>query len=206
MSHLTERPFRELVAAFADPSPTPGGGSAAALTASVGLALLAMVAAMKRTRHGSEEDRLTLDRAGEAVRHLGDHALALVEDDAAAYDGVVEAYRRPRATDEERAARRRAVQAALRGAVETPLEVMRTCRAGLTAAAEIAGAGNPSASSDVGVATELLAAAAWSAALNVRVNLGSLDEAGFVAAVSDETARLEAAVGELSATARTALN
>ena len=134
MSHLTTRPFRELLAAFADPSPTPGGGSAAALTASVGLALLAMVAAMNKTRHGSDEDRASLDRSREAVGHLGDHAAALVDDDAAAYDAVVAAYRRPRATDEERAARRRAIEAALRGAAETPLEVMRTCRAGLAEA------------------------------------------------------------------------
>jgi formiminotetrahydrofolate cyclodeaminase len=142
MSRLTELPTRELLAAFASAAPTPGGGSAAALTASVGLSLLAMVASMSRTRNGSEEDRALLDAALTAVEHLGQHTLTLVDDDAASYDAVIEAYRKPRATEEEKVERRRAIEAALRGAAEVPLEVMRACRAGLTAAVDVARAGN----------------------------------------------------------------
>ena len=146
MSRLTDRPIRELLAAFASAAPTPGGGSAAALTASVGLSLLAMVASMSRTRNGSDDDRALLDGALNAVEHLSAHTLALVDDDAAAYDAVMEAYRKPRVTEEEKVERRRAIEAALRGAAEVPLEVMRACRAGLTAAVDVARAGtvNPS--------------------------------------------------------------
>ncbi len=206
MSRLTERPFRELLAAFADSGPTPGGGSAAALTASVGLSLLAMVSSMHRTRNGTDEDRAVLDDAHEALEHLTDHAVNLVDDDSAAYDAVVAAYRRPRSTEEERAERQQAIQAALRGAVEVPLEVMRSCRAGLAAAVNVARAGNPSAASDVGVALELLGAASRSAALNVRINLPSLSDAGFVSGVADETAHLETSVAALATEAQTALS
>jgi formiminotetrahydrofolate cyclodeaminase len=113
---------------------------------------------MPRTKHGTDEDRQALDGVLQAVEHPAQHALDLVDDDAAAYDAVVAAYRKPKATEDQKAERRSAIEAALRGAAEVPLEVMRSCRAGLGAALEAARTGNPSASSDVGVAVELLGA------------------------------------------------
>ena len=205
MSKLVNRPLPELLAEFASAGPTPGGGSAAALTAAVGLSLVAMVARMPRTKHGTDEDRQALDGVLQAVEHLAQHALDLVDDDAAAYDAVVAAYRKPKATEEQKVERRSAIEAALRGAAEVPLEVMRSCRAGLGAALEAARTGNPSASSDVGVAVELLGAALRSAALNVRVNLSSLTETGYVDAVADECSRLESTAAQLSEEVRAAL-
>jgi formiminotetrahydrofolate cyclodeaminase len=206
MSKLVDRPLAELLGEFASAGPTPGGGSAAALTAAVGLSLVAMVARMPRTKHGTDEDRKTLDGVLLAVEHLSQHALDLVDDDAAAYDAVVHAYRQPKSTEDEQNARRTAIEAALRGAAEVPLEVMRACRAGLGAALEAAKAGNPSASSDVGVAVELLGAALRSAALNVRVNLSSLTERGYVDAVADETGRLESTAVQLADEVTSALS
>jgi formiminotetrahydrofolate cyclodeaminase len=205
MSRLTDRPVRELLGEFASSAPTPGGGSASALAAAVGLALLTMVSRMPRTRSGTDDERATLVRAGSAIEHLGTHAIDLVDDDAAAYDEVVSAYRRPKATDGEKASRREAVDAALRGAAEVPLEVMRTCRAGLTEAVEIARCGNRAAGSDVGVAVELLTAALRGAALNVRTNLDSMSDVGYVDGVRAEAERLEASAIELSADARKSL-
>jgi formiminotetrahydrofolate cyclodeaminase len=206
MSKLVNRPLPELLAEFASAGPTPGGGSAAALTAAVGLSLVAMVARMPRTKHGTDEDRQSLDGVLQAVEHLAQHALDLVDDDAAAYDAVVAAYRKPKATEDQKVERRSAIEAALRGAAEVPLEVMRSCRAGVGAALEAARTGNPSASSDVGVAVELLGAALRSAALNVRVNLSSLTETGYVDAVADETSRLESTAAQLAGEVRAALN
>jgi formiminotetrahydrofolate cyclodeaminase len=164
-----------------------------------------MVARMPRTKHGTDEDRQALDGVLQAVEHLAQHALDLVDDDAAAYDVVVAAYRKPKATEDQKVERRNAIEAALRGAAEVPLEVMRSCRAGLGAALETATAGNPSASSDVGVAMELLGAALRSAALNVRVNLTSLTETGYVDAVADETSRLESTAAQIAEEVRGAL-
>lgn len=205
MSRLTERPFRELLAEFASTAPTPGGGSAAALAASVAFALLTMVSRMPRTRHGTEEERATLDRLSHEVQRLGEHTVQLVEDDAAAYEGVVAAYRLPKASDDEKAARRDAVESALRGAAEVPLDVMRAAQAGLVNAIDIAKCGNPSASSDVAVAVELLIAATRSAALNVRVNLKSIREVGYVAGAGAEAHRLEASAADLATDVRSAL-
>jgi len=204
MSKLVNRPLPELLAEFASAGPTPGGGSAAALTSAVGLSLIAMVARMPRTKHGTDEDRQALDGVLLAVEHLAQHALDLVDDDAAAYDAVVAAYRKPKATEDQKVERRSAIEAALRGAAEVPLEVMRSCRAGLGAALEAARTGNPSASSDVGVAVELLGAALRAAALNVRVNLSSLTETGYVDAVADECGRLESTAAQLADEVRAA--
>ena len=78
MRRLTDRPFRELLAEFASSAPTPGGGSAAALAASVAFALLTMVARMPRTRTGTDDERATLDRVSDEVQKLGEHAIQLI--------------------------------------------------------------------------------------------------------------------------------
>lgn len=199
-----DRPLDQLLTAFSDPTPTPGGGSASALAAALGLSLFAMVAQMGRTRSGSDEDRAVLDQAKTALLPLRDHVSGLVESDARAYDSVVAAYRLPKSTDPEKAARRAAVQSALRGAAEVPLDVMRVCQAGLTAATDVARHGNPFASSDIGVGLELLGAALRGAALNVRANLGSIEEQGWVEGMRSEVERLEAAAPLLSADVRAA--
>lgn len=199
-----DRPLDELLTNFSDPTPTPGGGSASALAAALGLSLVAMVAQMGRTRSGSDDDRVVLDQSKTALLPLRDHVSELVEGDARAYDAVVAAYRLPKATDQEKAARKTAVQAALRGAAEVPLDVMRACQAGLTAAIEVARHGNPSASSDIGVGLELLGAGLRGAALNVRANLGSIEEQGWVDGVRAEMERLEAAAPLLAADVRAA--
>jgi formiminotetrahydrofolate cyclodeaminase len=200
-----DRPLDELLTAFSDPTPTPGGGSASALAAALGLSLLAMVAQMGRTRAGSDEDRVVLGQAKTALLPLRDHVSELVEGDARAYDAVVAAYRLPKGTDQEKAARKAAVQSALRGAAEVPLDVMRACQAGLTAAIDVARHGNPSASSDIVVGLELLGAGLRGAALNVHANLGSIDEQGWVEGVQTEVLRLEAAAPLLAADVRAAL-
>ncbi len=198
MARLTDRPFRELLAAFASSAPTPGGGSAAALTASVAFALLTMVTRMPRTRTGTDDERTTLDRVSEETQRLGDHAVQLVDDDAASYEEVVAAYRLPKTTEDEKTVRRAAIEAALRGAAEVPLDVMRACQAGLVSAIDVATSGNPAAGSDVAVAVELLMAATRSASLNVRENLKSIREVGYVDGVGAEVERLEASAAELA--------
>jgi methenyltetrahydrofolate cyclohydrolase len=205
MPRLTDRPFRELLAEFASTAPTPGGGSAAALGASVAFALLTMVARMPRTRTGSDDERATLDRVAEEVQRLGEHAVQLVDDDAAAYEEVVAAYRLPKASENDKATRRDAIEAALRGAAEVPLDVMRACQAGLVNAIDVATCGNPAAASDVAVGVELLTAAARSAALNVRVNLKSIREVGYVDGVRAEAKRLEISTAELASDVKAAL-
>jgi formiminotetrahydrofolate cyclodeaminase len=202
---LTELSLSGLLAAIRDPRPTPGGGSAAAVAAALGASLLAKVASMTKHRAASEEDVERLQAAASRCTSLSARLEALVDDESAAYDGVVAAYRLPRGSDAEKAERRTRIQAALVAAVETPLEVMRHCNDAIEAAATVARFGNPNAASDVGVALELLVAAGRAARLNVEINLASLDDQAYVSRASETVSVLDAEATTGAAAARVAL-
>jgi formiminotetrahydrofolate cyclodeaminase len=187
---LTTKTVAELLDAFASPDPTPGGGSAAALSGAMGASLLAMVAAMQKTKHGTPDDRDALDAAHTALMAARATLTALIDRDSAAYDLVVEAFRRPKATDEEKAARKIAIQKAMLVATETPLETMRACAVALAQSSAVAAHGNPSAESDVRVGADLLKAGMNSARYNVEINLGSLTDAALVARIREDVAAL----------------
>jgi methenyltetrahydrofolate cyclohydrolase len=205
MSKLVEHSLLEVLESFAAPRPTPGGGSASALAGAVGASLLVMVAGMPRTRTGEDADRQALDKVLRELRLSRDHLAGLVDHDTEAYDAVVAAHRLPKGTPEEQEKRRAAVQAALRGATEVPLDVMRACHAVVHEGVTVARHGNPAAASDVGVALELLGAALRGAAANVRVNLDSVHDVGFASGARDEADRLERAMALLVADVRRAL-
>jgi formiminotetrahydrofolate cyclodeaminase len=190
---LIELPLYDVLAAFASPDPTPGGGSASALASAMGAALLAMVAALPKTKSNSEADRTALAGALATTGGIRARLAEAIDADTAAYDAVVAAHKLPKATDEEKAARSEAIQRALRGATDVPLRVMRLSAEGLAAAAIVAAHGNPSASSDVGVAVALLRAGLEGARLNVEVNLASIKDDAYKRAVAGEVAGLTAA-------------
>ena len=187
---LTDKSARDLLAALASPDPTPGGGSASALASAMGASLLMMVAALPKTRSGTDEDRVALAAASSALTGVQQQLIEAVDADAAAYNQVVTAYKLPKATESEQAARKAAIQRALRGATDVPLGVMRLSAIALKHAQAIAEHGHRAAGSDAGVAVALLAAGARGARLNVDVNLGSLGDETYVEAVKAEIARL----------------
>lgn len=189
---LVDKPVRDLLDAFSSSDPTPGGGSASALAASVGASLLMMVAALPKTKHNSDDDRAALARAGGVLAPLRAQLTEAIDADTAAYDAVVAAYRLPKATDVEKQARTDAVQRAMRGATEVPLGVMRMASQALEQAVIVAEHGHAGASSDVGVARALLSAGLEGARLNVEINVGSISDASYAAAIRGEVERLTA--------------
>jgi formiminotetrahydrofolate cyclodeaminase len=187
---LSQRPFVDLLNAFRSPEPTPGGGSASAMAAAVGASHLAMVAALGKSRAGTDEEVRRLRAAGERCAALSDRLAALMDADTAAYDDVVAAFKLPKRTDEETSARSIRIQEALRGATEVPLAVMRACADALEQGTAVAQFGNLNARSDVQVGLELLGAGLRGANLNVDINLESLKDVAYVSAVRDEAERL----------------
>jgi formiminotetrahydrofolate cyclodeaminase len=165
--------------ALASPEPTPGGGTAAAVAGGMGAALLMMVAGLAKSRNDTETERVALKEARAALSSIRDRLLALADTDAAAYNQVVAAYRLPKATDPEKAARKQAVQRAMRAATDAPLEALRVVLEAAPHARVVAAHGNRSAASDVRVALELLEAAAAGATANVEINLGNLDDEAY---------------------------
>lgn len=179
MKALTLEQFLDRLASA---DPTPGGGSAAALAGATAAALVTMVARISQGRSPVTALAAMVER-GEASRQA---LTALVADDAQAFEGVMEARRLPRDTDEAKAARRAAVQEALRRATEVPLRVAREALAVLEMTAELARTGNANALSDVAAAALLGYAAVNGALYNVRINLTGITDAPYVAATAGE--------------------
>jgi methenyltetrahydrofolate cyclohydrolase len=210
MTKLLTSSVSDLLAAFASSDPTPGGGSASALAGSVGASLLVMVASLPKTRRGSrglddEEDRTALAGAVEALRPAAAELGALIDRDADAYDRVVAAFRLPKATEADKAARRDAIQEATRGAIDTPLAMLRATHSAAGAALVVSRHGNPSAASDVKVAAALLDAAATGAYENVAINLSGLTDKASAESLGREAERLLKAVRADTAAARAGL-
>ena len=187
---LANKTVLELLDAFSAPTPTPGGGSAAALAGAVGASLLAMVAAMPKTKTGSPESRTILDAAHATLLSLRAELVELIDRDAAAYDEVVAAYKLPKATDTEKAARRAAVGQAMKLATDVPLETARAAVALLRHARVVAEHGNPNAKSDAGVAASLAMTTMTGGIMNVLTNLDGVGDAAYSAAVRNELTRI----------------
>jgi glutamate formiminotransferase / formiminotetrahydrofolate cyclodeaminase len=165
---------QEFVAAVASESPTPGGGSVAALVGALAAALNAMVASLTIGRDKYATVQGDMRRVRVEATELQRHLLELVDADSQAFQAVMAAYRLPSGTPEETDQRREATQAALRKATEVPLATMRDALAVLQLAQTAADLGNPTAISDAGVAANMAFAAVRSASLNVEINVRGL--------------------------------
>ena len=187
---LTTASVSELLAAIRSSEPTPGGGSASALAGASGASLLAMVAGLPKPRATEAADVEKLKDAGVRATALATHLEALIDEDSDAYSIVVTAFKLPKGTDEEKAARSAAIQRGLTAATEAPLRVMRHCAEALTLAPAVLELGNENATTDAQVGVGLLKAGLSGAGANVEINLGSLKDAEYVARVRQEAARL----------------
>jgi formiminotetrahydrofolate cyclodeaminase len=191
MASLVHKSLTDLLEAFASSDPTPGGGSASALAAALGASLGMMVAALPKTRSNAPEDREHLRRSHDALHGLRDTLTRLIDEDSAAYDAVVAAYRLPKETDEQKTARKEQIQNALLRATEVPLDVMRASIAALETMQEVARYAHQAAGSDVGVALALLNTGAHGGALNVRINLEGLANRAKAEELAKEASDLE---------------
>jgi glutamate formiminotransferase/formiminotetrahydrofolate cyclodeaminase len=189
LTHLSLAEFADRTAAK---EPTPGGGSVAAYIGTVGAALGVMAARFTEGRKGFEEHGEALAREIDALETLRGRLTELVEADAEAYSTVTGAYKLPKSTDEEKAARKVAIQEGLEVALQPPL---RTCRAaveGLEVLSGLAKHSNKNLISDVAVAAFALGATYRSAWINVLINLSGLKDADKKNAIVAEGASLEA--------------
>jgi len=164
-------------------APVPGGGSVAGLEVAMGAALIHMVAELTigREKFAAVEDQVRSIR--DQAAELRIHARSLVDADVEAFGRVSDAMKLPRATDDEKAVRREAVQDALKGAVGPPLATMKSAGDVMRLASQLAPIGNPNAISDVGSAALAVDAGYYAAKLNVEINLAAIKDAGFVSEI-----------------------
>jgi len=171
--------------ALASGGPTPGGGSAAALVGALGAALNSMVANFTVGREKfAAVDAQARDLLAES-EHLRADLERLTQADTEAYAQVSAAYKMPRDTDEEKAARQDAIQEALKAAAQVPMEAVRACHRVLEIANELLAVGNPNLITDVGVAARFALAALECATLNAEINLIHIKDRSYVEASLD---------------------
>ena len=178
------------LAVLGSDAPTPGGGAAGAVAAATGAALIAMVGRLTVGKAGFED----VDAGMRDVVERADAArltfLALADRDAHAFDGVMEAFKMPKETDDQKAARSAAIQAGYEQAASVPLEIARAAVELMRLAEDATSMGNPQAASDgVSGAAELYCAALCAIA-NVEINAAALKDEGRRAALLDEVATL----------------
>lgn len=189
---LSTTPLTTLLEQFRSSAPTPGGGSAAALAGALGASLLVMVASLPKPRASTDADLARLKEVADDCTSHARRLEALIDRDSVAYDQVVAAYRLPKGTDDEKAARSAAIQTAMKTAIETPLDVMRACAAAAAHVPTLTTLSNPNASSDVQVGVELLRAGLRGAQANVEINLDSMKDKSYAEAVRTEVKQLTA--------------
>ena len=184
---------------LASAEPVPGGGSAAAVAASLGAALAVMVARLSQGRPRYVSYRATLERAIQAGESARLRFLQLADIDAHAYAGYAAAMKLPRDSEEQREARAAALAEAAKASTLAPLETVRLCQTAVGVVETLAGRCNVNASSDLNVAALLLDAASEGAAANVRVNLPFVTDAAFAARAAAEVTQAVAATHALAA-------
>ncbi len=171
---LVEMTTRGFADELSSESPAPGGGSVAALCGALGGALAAMVANLTIGKKGLEASWEPMRELAPKGQELKDWFLAAVDEDTAAFNRVMDAFRLPGKTPEETALKERAVQEATKGAAEVPLSVLERSLEVLALAAATVRQGNPNSVTDAGVAALCARTCAEGAALNVQINVKSL--------------------------------
>ena len=178
------------VSAVAAPTPAPGGGSVSAHAGALGAALAQMVAGLTIGKKKYAAVEADMKKAALDAAALVNELTALGPRDAAAYGQVMQAYKLPGDNPEDATKRKAAIDQALLGAAEVPLETARACVRVLDLAATVAEKGNTNAVSDAGVAALLAEAACKGAVYNVRINVSSLDDKSKGARLIEECGRL----------------
>ena len=160
----------------ASESAAPGGGSVSAVMGGLGAALATMVANLSAHKRGWDERWKEFSDVAEKGQALIGELLALVDEDTAAFNRIMDALSLPKGTEEEKAARAAALEEATLYAASVPLRTMEASLKALPLALEMARKGNPASASDAGVAALAAVAGIRGAELNVRINAAGLSD------------------------------
>ena len=171
-------------------SPAPGGGSVSALASSLGTSLARMVAHLSfgKKKYEALPDDVkakfvaNFDELLKIKNELND----LIDRDSEAYNTVMAAYKLPKETDEEKAARNTEIQKSLKYAIQTPYDIVVLSGKAISLLGEILANGNQNAITDIGVGTMLLMVGLEGGILNVKVNLSSIKDAEYVEKITKE--------------------
>ena len=189
---LLKMNLREFCNETLSDSPAPGGGSVAALMGALGASLGGMVANLSAGKRAWDDKIEYFSNWAVKAQQLKDELLSLVDEDATAFNKVMDAFALPKESAEEKVARSAAVEKATKYAAEIPLRVMKTASKSYELLAEMADKGNPASISDVGVGALATRACIDGAELNVRINLGQLKDEKFKSDLLEKVRKVRA--------------
>ena len=179
-SKLVSMTLTDFADETASESPAPGGGSISAYVGSLGISLATMVANLSSHKKGWDERWEEFSVWAEKGQKIKDELTKLVDLDTAAFNKIMSAFGLPKGTDEEKTARKQAIQDATKYAIEVPFKVMQLSYDSLSIIKAMAEIGNPNSVSDAGVGALCARSAVMGAFMNVRINASGYDDKAFV--------------------------
>ncbi|MFM2305586.1 MAG: glutamate formimidoyltransferase [Bacteroidota bacterium] len=165
----------------ASESPAPGGGSISAYIGALGVSLGTMVANLSSHKKGWDDRWKEFSDYAEDGQKIKDELLKLVDEDTRAFNKIMDAFGLPKGTDAEKAARKEAIQAATKHAIEVPFKVMELSLKSFDVIKAMAEHGNPNSVSDAGVGALCARSAVYGAWLNVKINAASYTDKRYTA-------------------------
>lgn len=177
---LVDLSLRDFASVLGSDAPAPGGGSAAALSGANGISLTKMVCELTlgKKKYADVQDVIADIHHKSGI--LQEQLLAAIDKDTDAFNLVSAVFEMPKETDEEKAARRAAMQSALKEAAQSPYDMMVVMVEALEVTRKAVGKSNTNAASDLGVAALSLKAGLQGAWLNVLINLSGIKDDSFV--------------------------
>ena len=173
---LVSMDLRDFANETASESPAPGGGSISAYCGALGISLATMVANLSAHKKGWDDQWKVFSDAADKGQYLKDRLLHLVDEDTAAFNKIMDAFSLPKATAEEKATRKQAIQDATVYAIEVPYTVMQLSLDAMQLIKQMAEIGNPNSVSDAGVGALCARTAVLGAFLNVQINAAGLSD------------------------------
>lgn len=175
----------------ASESPAPGGGSISAYVGALGVSLATMVANLSSHKKGWDDRWDEFSNWAEKGEALKSELVRLVDADTKAFNQIMSAFGLPKSTDEEKAARSKAIQEATKFAIEIPFKVMQIAYASMEVIKAMADTGNPNSVSDAGVGALCARSAVMGAFMNVRINAAGYEDKAYVTNILNKGREIE---------------
>ncbi len=191
---------QDFINELASKAPTPGGGGASAYCGALATALSSMVGNLTVGKKAYAAVEQQVQQALAELEALRAHLIELIESDAQAFKPLSQAYALPKATPEEAALKATAIQKALVGATEVPLEIMKACAQVIAVSECLVYNGSRLALSDAGIAVLFAKAALEGASLNVYTNAALMADAAQAAAYTTQADEVINKYGALATT------
>ena len=195
---LTSLTMTDFLNETASNSPAPGGGSVSALAASLGTALTSMVCRLTIGKKKYANVQSEMEEVLKRSEELRTKFTAIIDEDTAAFNKVMAAIGLPKETDEERVTRSTAIQETTKSATLVPLKLMELCEEAIGLVKIIVEKGNQNSLSDAGVAALMIRAGCEGAALNVKINLTSLNDIEFITITKSKVEQIRVTIDSIT--------